>query len=113
MALSTADKLQQTAPLLFYISIILYFPIIDNTIVDIRYYAQNLFKGKIWPSLNQCGADILSLGYQSLQGPAVSGLCCLSFLPSCSHAHPHIPAILGFFQFVEWTLAPSHAVPSP
>lgn len=47
MALSTADKLQQTAPLLFYISIILYFPIINNTIVDIRYYAQNLFKGKI------------------------------------------------------------------
>lgn len=53
--------------------------------------------------LNQCGAETPPLEYQNAQGSAVAVLHRLSLLPSCSHACPHTPGIIDFFQFLEQT----------
>lgn len=90
---------------LFYISIILYSAShIDNIRIGIRYYAQNLFKGKIWPQPQLMYCRHISPWIPESSGTCLSSLHCPSLLLSCSHPGPLILALLGFFQFLEWTL---------
>lgn len=81
-------------------TVILYFhystcPLFDNTVVGVRYYAHNLFKGKIWPQPQPVCCSRISPGYQS------SGACLVP--PSLSVAAPellsppaHILTMRGF-----------------
>lgn len=88
-------------------SIIILFPInlmspYNNTMV-LDTMLTIYLKGSFDLSLNQCVVDVSLLGYQSLQGPALSSFCCPSLLWICSHLFVHFLETLGFFQFFEWT----------